>query len=298
MNNSIKFQCKITINTASVGSSTCADYRIMWHFSTDSHSIVDVESEYTRDACSPSRQQLSITNNLTITALQPHHLGYYWCVTENINRDKDDNPIFSNALHSNMGHIRDISTCQYEQLVTKCREPVIELFQPTDGDSCASTVPPIQPTLNSMTSDVDCLESVTSEKVNTNSVSSSATLTEPLPALTEPLPALTEPLPALTEPLPTLTKPLPALTEPPPISNVTSLEDDVESDTVMLYIFAIALLIMFVIIAALLIVIAIFVYKKYTTPTGWLLSWLQVLCTCIILYKSTQTRICILCYLR
>ena len=282
MNNSIKFQCKITINTASVGSSTCADYRIMWHFSTDSHSIVDVESEYTRDACSPSRQQLSITNNLTITALQPHHLGYYWCVTETINRDKDDNPIFSNALHSNMGHIRDISTCQYEQLVTKCREPVIELFQPTDGDSCASTVPPIQPTLNSMTSDVDCLESVTSEKVNTNSVSSSATLTEPLPALTEPLP--------------TLTKPLPTLTKPPPISNVTSLEDDGESDTVMLYIFAIALLIMFVIITALLIVIAIFVCKKYTTPTGWLVSWLQVLCTCIILYKSTQTRI--LCYLR
>ena len=260
MDTSVKFQCSvgIDITTARTINSGCDDYHIIWYFSTDFDLKFNIETEFSSNysiidssSCTRNRSQNTQTfwiksSTLTINAVQPHHLGYYWCKTKIVNNEDKKNPQIP-SLYSGVGLIRDVSLCQQVQPVAQCDEPVTELFQPVDGDTCASTEPPIQPLSDPITP--NCPLNMISDTITPDLTSPSSTDHSSVYPTPETLPTST--------------------VDSISADSTASTENSLAAANAMVYIFAVALLLIFtVIIVALLVVIAI-CYKKHASSTGW-----------------------------
>ena len=151
---SVKLQCKLRIRIAAVGRMACSEHDILWfHSPTGSEIPTQVEdgmNGYTYnithslcpDITSREQQFVCKTSNLTITVLQSHQLGYYWCtcVPQALSDDKNSLPDIL-PVHSKIGLIRE--PCQ--QPVARCIQQEIELYQSTKGDSCADIGLPVPP---------------------------------------------------------------------------------------------------------------------------------------------------------
>ena len=234
----------------------CDDYHIMWHFSADFDSIIN---EFSSDAAinSPSctrtssggQNFLSKFSNLTITGIQSHHYGYYWC-SMNVLSNNFLNKPQTLPVYSKMGLIRNASICEQVQPVAQCDEPVIELFQSADRDTCASTKSPNQPTLDPITH--TCPLNMVSETITPDlNVSSLIYSTQASSIYLTPEASSIYPTPESTE----------------DSVAVESKEEDMQHIFIF---FAIALLLIFAVITAALLVVMAICYKKRASSTGWL----------------------------
>ena len=141
---SVKLQCKLRIRIAAAGKMTCSEDILWFHSPTGSEITTPVKdgmNEYniTHSLClniTREQQFVSKTSNLTITVLQSHQLGYYWC--RYIPADKNSLPDML-SVDSKIGLIRE--PCQ--QPVARCIQQEIELYQSTKGDSCADIGLPV-----------------------------------------------------------------------------------------------------------------------------------------------------------
>ena len=139
---SVKLQCKLRIGIAAAGIMACSEDILWFHSLTGSEIPTPVEdrmNEYNiiHSSCRREQQFVSKTSNLTITVLQSHQLGYYWC-RYTVSDDKNSLPDML-SVDSKIGLIRE--PCQ--QPVARCIQQEIELYQSTKGDSCADIGLPV-----------------------------------------------------------------------------------------------------------------------------------------------------------